>query len=458
MSSSERFAGALPGPAAALGQEYAVTGQETRSTTSDGTAPNATAGTTAATERPTTHWRHLGPGIVMAATGVGAGDMVSSIAAGGEFGLTLVWAIVLGAMLKLVINEGMGRWYLVTGTTPLRGIVSLGRWSAWYVTAYLVVLAFVFGGAVLSACGLGLNALFPVLSVNAWAVVSGVVGLAVLLLGRYGAFERIMELLVATMFVTVVGAAALTTPSLPELAEGMTFQVPDGSLLYVLGLVGGVGATITLASYGYWLRDKGWSGSDWLPTMRLDLLVAYVLTPVFMVSMLIVGAQFLHGAAEGLDSEEGLVALAQPFGERFGDAARWLFLSGFFCAAFTSVLGAFNAMSYLFADLVRMARGVPDEQATEHTTQRVLPFRLFLLWCTFPPMLLFLLGEPVLLVIVYSALGALVMPFLAVALLVMFNTSRVPRPARNGLLANGLLTLCLALFAVLAYTEVADLL
>ncbi|MGH8867585.1 MAG: Nramp family divalent metal transporter [Actinomycetes bacterium] len=416
-----------------------------------------TQATTTAPAPDTARWRYIGPGLVMAATGVGAGDMVSSIAAGGEYGLILAWAIFLGAFLKYVINEGLGRWYLVTGTTPMRGIVSLGTWSAWYVTAYLVVLAFVFGAAVMSACGLALNAMFPVGSVNLWAAVSGVVGLGILWIGRYGTFEKIMGLLVALMFVTVVGSAALTTPSLPALAKGMTFQIPDGSLLYVLGLVGGVGATITLASYGYWLRDKGWSGPAWLPVMRLDLIVGYVLTPVFMVSMLIVGAQFLHGAAQGLDSEEGLIALSEPFGERFGDTARWLFLGGFFCAAFTSVLGAFNAMAYLFADLVRMFRGVPDEQATEHTTQKVLPFRAFLLWCTFPPMLLFLLGEPVMLVIVYAALGALIMPFLAVALLVMFNSKRVPRESRNGVLPNGMLLLCLALFAVLAYTEVVDL-
>lgn len=35
-----------------------------------------------------------------------------------------------------------------------------------------------------------------------------------------------------------------------------TFQVSHGSFVYVLSIIGGVGGTITLAAYGYWLREK----------------------------------------------------------------------------------------------------------------------------------------------------------------------------------------------------------
>ena len=35
--------------------------------------------------------RYVGPGIVIAVTGVGAGDMVSSLVAGTDFGMVLVW-------------------------------------------------------------------------------------------------------------------------------------------------------------------------------------------------------------------------------------------------------------------------------------------------------------------------------------------------------------------------------
>ena len=41
-------------------------------------------------------------------------------------------------------------------------------------------------------------------------------------------------------------------------------------------LIGGVGGTITLAAYGYWLREKGWYTPKWMKVMRIDNTVAYV--------------------------------------------------------------------------------------------------------------------------------------------------------------------------------------
>ncbi len=41
--------------------------------------------------------RHIGPGIMAAATGVGAGDLVATMVAGSRYGYTLLWAVILGS-------------------------------------------------------------------------------------------------------------------------------------------------------------------------------------------------------------------------------------------------------------------------------------------------------------------------------------------------------------------------
>ena len=83
-----------------------------------------TDGTVRAGEAPT-NWgsrlKLIGPGLVVAATGVGAGDMVTSLAAGTQFGTILIWTIILGAVLKFALTEGLGRWYMATRTTILEG-------------------------------------------------------------------------------------------------------------------------------------------------------------------------------------------------------------------------------------------------------------------------------------------------------------------------------------------------
>lgn len=79
---------------------------------------------TSRTEAPSTlgsRLRYVGPGIVIAVTGVGAGDMVSSLVAGTDFGMVLIWAVVFGALLKWFLTEGIGRWYMASGETMLQG-------------------------------------------------------------------------------------------------------------------------------------------------------------------------------------------------------------------------------------------------------------------------------------------------------------------------------------------------
>ena len=74
------------------------------------------------TAGPPGHWlRLLGPGLAVAATGVGAGDLLAAMLAGAEFGEILLWVIILGAGLKFALNEGVARWQLATETTLIEG-------------------------------------------------------------------------------------------------------------------------------------------------------------------------------------------------------------------------------------------------------------------------------------------------------------------------------------------------
>lgn len=81
-------------------------------------------------------------------------------------------------------------------------------------------------------------------------------------------------------------------------------------------------------------------------------------------------------------------------------------------------------------------------------------YRGYVLFMTFPPMLLLLLDKPVWLVVAYAAIGALFMPFLAVTLLVMNNRRQEMGRLRNGIVANAALSLSLALFFYLAASEI----
>jgi Mn2+/Fe2+ NRAMP family transporter len=403
-------------------------------------------------------WRIIGPGLVVAATGVGAGDLAATLAAGSSYGYALLWAALLGCIVKIALAEATGRWHLATGRTIFDGWQSLGSWTSVYFGVYVIVWGFVYGAAAMSATALPLHAMFTDVPFKTWAVISGLLGMVLVLVGRYQSFEKLIAVLVGVMFVTVVSAAVLATPSLPDTLEGLAPTVPDDGLLYTLGLIGGVGGTITMAAYGYWINAKGWSDASWMRVMRLDNAVAYVATGIFVVAMLIVGAELLYASGIALEGEGSLLAVGDVLEDEYGSAMRWLFLIGFWATSFTSILGVWNGVSLLFADFARNVRARlgkgPEPAAGERASTTSPWFRGYVLWLTFPPMVLLTLDQPVALIVAYGALGALFLPFLAGTLLWLMNSSRVPRAHRNGWLSNTVLVVAGALFIVLCANEV----
>lgn len=401
--------------------------------------------------------KQVGPGLVVAATGVGTADLITSIVIGTSFGMTFVWAIIVGSILKYFLNEGVGRWYLATGRTMLDGWHSLGKWATGYFGVYSIIWGFVYGAAAASTSGMAMHAMFPIMPLWAWAIIHSIGGFLLIWSGRYLLFERVMTVLIGVMFITIIGTAVLFLPSIGDFAGGFVPRIPDGSFMMMIGLIGGVGGTITMASYGYWLAEKNWMGKEWIPTMRIDAKVAYTLTAIFTLAGLVIGAEFLGGTGVSIRDDQGLLNLADLLGEEFGTPMRWMFLVAFWSAAYTSLLGVWNGVPYLFADFIKTVRKKkePGKQIVSETEPA---YRFYLAWLTFPPMILFYFGKPVELIIIYGALGSLFMPFLAISLLLLLNSKSVAEELRNKLGANIVLVGCLIMFAYLGANELIKIL
>ncbi|MGJ3242466.1 MAG: Nramp family divalent metal transporter [Opitutales bacterium] len=396
-------------------------------------------------------WRQIGPGIVIAATGVGAGDLVASARAGAELGLTILWAVVLGALLKLALNEGLARWQLATGTTLIEGWMRhLPTWVSVYFFLYLVLWAFLVAGGLTAACGLAAHALFPGLSVMAWGVLHSLAALALVWLGRYLLFERVMKGLIAVMFVVVLACAAISRPDWSAVVSGLTIpRLPEGGLPFVLALCGGVGGSVTLLAYGYWIRERGWQDAQALRTARLDLGIAYGLTAVFGVALVMIASGI---GAESLSGNAMALALADRFGEIAGPVLRLVFLTGFWGAVFSSLLGVYQGVPYLFADSLHCWRQRRADRfpPLEPGMTRGPAYRGFLLFMALLPLTLLLVDRPVWIVLIYAIAGSFFMPFLAGTLLVLNNRRAwIGNRLGNGWLANVGLAAALILFFVL---------
>lgn len=403
-------------------------------------------------------WSLIGPGLIVAATGVGAGDLVAALVAGSRYGLNFVWAIVLGVAVKFALNEGVGRYHLATGETILDGIDSLGRWASGFFGGYTVIWGFVYGAAVAASCALAANALFPGIPFWVYVVIHPIAGCLLVLLNRYETFESLITVFVSLMFVSVIGSAILVLPQLDDIIATGIPALPDGSVVYALGLVGGAGGTITMASYGYWLAEKDWDSQRHVSVMRLDALSAYAITGVFSIALIVMSAAMLYGTSGTVSGEEGLVVLANNLGNELHPLIRSGFLVGFWAASFTSLLGVWHGVSYLFADFVETVTTEATDQMDEVELRGTKWYKYYVLWLTFPPMLLYFFGKPVFLIVLYGALGAVFMPFLAVVLLLLLNSDKVQAGKRNHWLSNSMLAVSALIFIALMVVQVGELL
>jgi Mn2+/Fe2+ NRAMP family transporter len=411
--------------------------------------------------RPGSGWRadlrSIGPGLVIAATGVGAGDLVAAAVSGSRYGFAVVWVAVVGAALKLALNEGLARWQLATGTTLLEGWVRhLGRWVQYVFLFYLAIWSFIVAGALINACGLAAHAIAPGLSVAAWGALHSVVAAVFVIFGGYRSFERLIGLFVGLMFVTLVSSAAIVAPPAQSLGAVLRDAgVPEGSPRYLLGVIGGVGGSVTLLSYGYWIREKGWSGERHLRRVRIDLAVAYGLTGIFGVSVMVLAAHVLHGSGVEIAGAAGVLQMAGMLRAVTGPVGEWIFLIGVWGAMTTSMMGVWQGVPYLFSDFVGLMQGRSPEELARSVRSESGWYRAWLIWLAGPPMIWLFFEKPVQVILLYALSSALFMPFLAGTLLYMNSRTRwVGAGLRNRWLSNAFLALCLALFAWLAWQDI----
>jgi len=260
---------------------------------------------------PQTLWQslsHLGPGIILASSIVGSGELIATTIVGAEAGFVLLWLIILGCAIKVAAQIEIGRTTLTWGRTPLDAFnrvpgprfAGLG-WIYWawvLMTALVVVqqggiLAGVAqslaGGLPITAAGRDWNRLhdeaadmfvaeaavrrrgdaaeadaiqarldtvtremkaLPVpTDETAWAVITGVVTAGLLAIGRYRLIESVSILLVGTFtLVTLLALALLQFDPVWAITSG---DLASGLIPTIPPAVGGRSPLVTaLATIG----------------------------------------------------------------------------------------------------------------------------------------------------------------------------------------------------------------
>lgn len=394
--------------------------------------------------------RWVGPSLIVAAAAVGSGEVVNATQLGAIAGLTVIWTVFWGVLLKGFIQQEIGRYTLVTRKSIFKGLAEIpgprimgNSWFFWAVVLLLIFVILVIVAGIGGAIGGALNVLAPVFSASTWGILAMLSIIPILLIGTYiprldvySVVERSLTLVVVGLTLIMVYISFVAIPmndnysySVANLIGGMTFQLPQGATLASLAVLGTIGAGIELIFYSSWLRSKGllqhsYNDRDsaeqrtartrsWLNVVKLDTWVGVVLTLIVSAAYFIAGATVLNELGTVPEGDELISQTASIFSEILGSASIVLFVIGAFIALFATALAIADGAA-------RMAGDVASEMVSTSLDgrQSVLIYRWAVLITILAWVVFFrVVNAPALLIAIGGAVLSLLFPLYGVALL-----------------------------------------
>jgi len=371
---------------------------------------------------------------VISAAFIGPGTITTAITAGATHQLQLLWAVTLGTIGCLVLQEVSARIVIGSGLT-------LGQASqkAFGIKTGKILMLIV-GGTVLTGClayeagnilgaVAGLNLLT---GVDARWLTIGVVAVAFVVLwtNKRQVISWVMTFLVAMMGLAFFVLAFQQSFSFTEIVTRATIpDFPAGSALLILGLVG-----TTIVPYNIFL-GSGISKGKTIPLMRIGLTVSVVVGGMITAAILVAGTS--------VQAFTSFPELADALQEKLGPVGSLALGVGLFAAGLSSCITAPYASSLIASTVL----GWEDQR------------KLRLVWGA---VLLtgFSFGisgiKPIPVILTVQALNGLILPLLVALLIGLINSPMIiPERYRHGVVLNVVLlfTLCSVLLIGLNQVE-----
>jgi len=394
-------------------------------------------------EPPTTllaSLKRIGPGIILAASIVGSGELIATTTLGAQVGYTALWVIVLSCFIKPVVQAEMGRYIIASGET---GLASFNRVPGprfkinWIVVAWAVMtlMTLLQIGAMFGGVSQVMNLLIPAVPVWSWVLIFWGITLALLLGGAYERVERLAMIKVGlfTMLTFLAAVLLIRQPqnfSWAQIVDGFKFKLPGEGISTAVAVFGitGVGAS-ELMMYPYWCVEKGYArfagkrddspewnarARGWIRVMHTDIFVSMIIYTIATVAFYMLGAGILHSMGKVPSAKDMIPTLSNIYTQTLGQWSLWIFYAGAIVTLYGTIFAATAANSRVFADMFRLMGAFKADDYSARKRYR----NTFIVLITAIPVGLFLFFDsPVKMVVAGGLAQAMMLPIIGVSTL-----------------------------------------
>ena len=395
----------------------------------------------------------VGPGIFCIGYTIGTGSVTSMSKAGSEFGMQLLWVLFLSVLFSWVLMEAYGRYAVVTGETAMHSMklkIRHGRTLAIIIMVGVITAQWTCLSGIL---GLTSNALYELFvlffpaenGVSYWAVLGIAIFLivslyAMLLVGEYSFFEKILVIFVTIMGISFIISMFIVLPAPSEIVRGFIPSIPQvpGGKLMVAAFVGTTMAAPTFVVRPLLMKGKGWGKSNTREQSR-DALTSAVLMFVISGSVMVTATGALFHEGKVIHKVLDMVYTLEPLVGRFAVA---LFVVGALSAGLSSIFPILMVAPLLIADYRK------GELDTKSRQFRVLTAIASVIGLTVP-----VLGaNPIIAQIATQVSAVFVLPFVIGVIVILINNRKEMGEYKAGWLLNAGLAGAFVFSCFIAYT------
>lgn len=388
--------------------------------------------------------KQTGPGMILAASIVGTGELIATTILGMRAGFTLLWLVLISCFIKVFVQIELGRYALSSGKTTLRMFRDIPKVGAIFTWWWLLMTLCSQNqiGTMIGGTGYTLSALTGLGGPTAlWACIVTLITIALLVRGSYRLIERFLTAMVVLFtLMTIVSVILLQwTPDAVTWAKvqsGLTFSLPPMAVGAAFAMIGitGVGGS-ELVAYPYWCLEKGYArdvgpteqtsewerrAKGWLKVMYVDAWISMAVYTVATIAFYFLGATLyepglspaeLEAKMKTMNSVEKMIpTLGSMYAPVMGSKGAMIFITiGGMIVLYSTLFAATAGNSRITADFLHVEKLVPLRDR-EHRTKMVGIF------CVVLPLLglvLFLLiSDPALMVTIGGVAQALTLPML----------------------------------------------
>ena len=406
--------------------------------------------------------KHLGPGIIIAGSIVGSGELIATTLVGAKTGFVLLWLIVLGCVIKVFTLIEFGRNTIIHSTSPLVALNEIPgpklkvRWIIWYWFFMIVLIISQQGGILgatsqaVSAISFTNNEVHWLNNINILSLIIACITALMLYFGRFSFIQSFSTFLVF-LFTTVTLFNVAYLQFIPgweiswaDIKEGFSMGIPESKdglaiALAAFGLIG-VGSS-EIIMYPYWCLEKGYAkftgpfqdtpewhdnAKGWIKVLQIDAWLSLVVYTVTTVAFYLLGASILH-RNELLPEENNLITtLGEMYVPVFGLWAKPVFYVGAIAVLYSTFFVAAAGNARVLADSFALVGIIKKDALTHEKWTKILSFA----W-PIAALILFLFIQAPKSMIIWSGIAqAVMLPMLAFAALYFryFKTPQKLKP------------------------------